>query len=233
MQILTQADAPVAAEPIEPRLRRAGLAAALLLAPWAIVATNAGWAIAQNDGATDETGADQLAAAAAHPTLLHATVLLGMIGALLMIPAALAVARVAAQGAARLSFVGGTLTAAGYACYLAVLAPDLRTIAAARLGNQVGGYAAVVDTAQQDTSTVWVFLLFVAGNLIGTFLIGLALWRSRAVARWIAVAVMAWPFLHIAGLALTAEVFEVAGAAVQGVAFAAVATRLLRRVAAR
>jgi hypothetical protein len=217
------------AEPIEPRLRRAGLAAALLLAPWAIVATNTGWAIAQSDGAKDETGADQLAAAAAHPTLLHATVLLGMIGALLMIPATLAAARVAGRGAAKLSFVAGTLSAAGYACYLAVLAPDLRTIAAARLGTQAGDYAAVVDTAQQDNSAVWVFLIFVIGNVVGTFLIGLALWRSRAVARWTAAAVMAWPLMHIVGLSLTAEAFEVAGAVVQGVAFAAIGARLLRR----
>lgn len=216
------------AERIEPRLRRVGLATALFLAPWAIVACNASWAIAQRDGARDETGADQLAAATAHPALLHATVLAGMIGALLMIPATLAVARLAGQRAARLGFVAATLTAAGYACYLAVLMPDLRTIAAARLGGQVQNYAAVVDAAQADTSAVWVFMLFVVGNIIGTFLLGLALWRSRVVARWTAAAVMVWPPLHIVGLAVGVEAFEVVGAVVQGIAFAAIGVRLLR-----
>lgn len=226
----TTSETPAAAQ-VEPRLRRIGLAAALFIAPWAIVATNTGWAIAQRDGAKDDTGADQLAAATAHPSLLHATVLFGMIGALLMIPAVLAVARAVGARAAKLGFVAGTLTAAGYACYFAVLAPDLRTIAAARLGPKAGDYAAVVDAAQADTSAAWVFLLFVLGNVVGTFLLGLALWRAGSVPRWVAGAVMLWPPLHIVGLLLSAEVFEVVGAAIQGMAFAAIGIRLLRSVA--
>jgi hypothetical protein len=73
-----------------------------------------------------------------------------------------------------------------------------------------------------------VFLLFVLGNIVGTFLLGLALWRSRAIARWAAVAIMAWPLLHIAGLVAGVEWFEVAGAVGQGAGFAAVAVRVLR-----
>ncbi len=38
-----------------------------------------------------------------------------------------------------------------------------------------------------------------AANIIGTFLLGIALLRSRTVARWAAYAVLAWPFLHILG----------------------------------
>ena len=86
----------------------------------------------------------------------------------------------------------------------------------------------MVDAAQSDNSGSFIFLLFVAGNIIGTFLLGLALWRARPVARWVAAAVMAWPVMHILGLAAGAEVFEVAGAVVQGVAFAAIGVRLLR-----
>jgi hypothetical protein len=75
-----------------------------------------------------------------------------------------------------------------------------------------------------------VFLLFVLGNLVGTFLLGLALWRSRSIARWAAAAVMVWPPMHIVGLAVGLEWFEVLGATVQGVGFAAVGVHLLRRV---
>ncbi|WP_460491885.1 hypothetical protein [Dactylosporangium cerinum] len=210
-------------------MRRHALAAAALVAPWFIVACNTGWAMAQAAGASDETGADALTAAAAHPALLRNVVLFGMLGALLMMPAALGAARVAGRGAARLAFVGGTLTAAGYACYQAVLLTDLTTLAMVRVGGPMVGFAAVLDARQQDATGTWVFLLFVLGNIVGTFLLGLALWRSRSVPRWAAAAVMIWPPTHIVGLVAGVEWFEVAGAAVQAIGFAAVAVRLLRR----
>jgi hypothetical protein len=207
------------------RPRRFGLAAAAFLAPWFLVACNTGWAMAQASGASDEAGA----AAAAHPTLLHNVVLFGMLGALLMIPAALGASRVAGRGAAKLSFIAGTLVAAGYACYFAVLLTDLTTFAMVRVGGPMGDFARVLDERQADAAGTWVFLLFVLGNLVGTFLLGLALWRSRSVARWAAAAVMAWPPMHIVGLFVGVEWFEVAGATVQALGFAAVGARLVRR----
>jgi len=208
-------------------LRRFGLAAGTLLAPWFLLACNIGWAMAQADGASDETGADSLAAATTHPVLLHNVILFGMIGALLMIPAALGAARVAAR-AARLSFLAGTLVAAGYACYLAILLSDLTTLAMVRVGGPAADFAQVLDVRQEYAAGTAVFLLFVLGNIVGTFLLGLALWRSGAVARWAAAAIMAWPLLHIAGLVAGVEWFEVAGAIVQGAGFAVVGLRLLR-----
>ncbi|GAA0497312.1 hypothetical protein Ade02nite_54460 [Paractinoplanes deccanensis] len=222
-------DSHPSADTYDTRLRRFGLAAAAFLAPWCIVACNLGWAMAQAAGASDQTGADALAAAAAHPTLLHNVVLFGMLGALLMIPAGLGAARLAGRGAAKLSFIAGTLVAAGYACYLAVLLTDLTTIAMVRVGGPMADFATVLDTRQQDAAGTWVFLLFVLGNVVGTFLLGLALWRSRAITRWAAAAIMIWPPMHIAGLAAGVEWFEVTGAAVQGLGFAAVGVHLLRR----
>jgi hypothetical protein len=232
MHTLNRSDPVTGPAPVDrhdTRLRPFGLAAAALIAPWFIVACNTGWAIAQASGASDATGADALAAAAAHPTLLHNVVLFGMLGALLMVPAVLGVARVAGRGAARLSFVAGTLTAAGYACYLAVLLTDLTTLAMVRVGGPMTAFADVLDARQRDAAGTWVFLLFVLGNLVGTFLLGLALWRSRSVARWAAAAVMVWPPMHVVGLAVGLEWFEVAGATLQGLGFAAAGIQLFRR----
>jgi hypothetical protein len=232
MTTLTRSDRPpgaTTADRYDTGLRRYGLAAGAFLAPWFIVACNTAWAIAQADGASDETGADSLAAAAAHPDLLHNGVLFGMLGALLMIPAALGAARLAGRGAAKLSFIAGTLVAAGYACYFAVLLPDLTTFAMVRVGGPMADFARVLDARQEDAAGTWVFLLFILGNIVGTVLLGLALWRSRSIARWAAVAIMVWPPMHIAGLAAGVEWFEVAGAALQGLGFAAVAIRLLQR----
>jgi hypothetical protein len=218
-----------AADPYDTRLRRFGLAAGAFLGPWFILACNAGFAMAQADGVSDETGAASLAAAASHTALLHRVVLFGMIGALLMIPAALAAAWVAGQRAAKLAFISGTLVAAGYACYFAVLMPELTTFAMVRVGGPMDAFARVLDARQQDTAGTWVFLLFVLGNLVGTFLLGLALWRSRSITRWAALAVMIWPPMHVIGLLAGVEWFEVVGAAVQGLGFAAVGVRLLAR----
>jgi hypothetical protein len=230
MHTLTEADRPgtdLQVSQFDTQLRRVGLAAAAFLAPWALVLCNTGWALAQADGASDQTGADSLAAAAAHPTLLHNVVLFGMLGALLMVPAALGAARLAGRSAAKLAFIGGTLTAAGYVCYFAVLLSDLTVLAMARIGGPMDDFARVLDARQEDGYATWVFLLFVVGNLIGTFLLGLALWRSRSVARWAATAIMIWPPVHIVGLAVGLEWFEVAGASVQAIGFGAVAARLL------
>ncbi len=232
MRTLTHIEPPgthPAADLHDIRLGRFGLAGAAFLGPWFLVACNTGWAMAQAAGAGDETGADSLAAAAAHPGLLHNVVLFGMLGALLMIPAALGASRVAGRGAARLSFVAGALVAAGYACYFAVLLTDLTTLAMVRVGGPTADFAAVLDERQSDPAGIWVFLLFVLGNLVGTFLLGLALWRSRSVARWAAAAVMVWPPLHVVGLAVGVEWVEVAGAAVQALGFAAVGAHLVRR----
>jgi hypothetical protein len=120
------------------------------------------------------------------------------------------------------------LVAAGYAGYLAVLLQSVTVLAMADRGGPVADYAGVLDAAQQNPSAAWVFLLFILGNLVGTLLLGVALWRSRSVPRWAAATIVAWPPLHVTGLVAGTEWFEVAGAVLQGIGFAAVGIRLLR-----
>ena len=71
---------------------------------------------------------------------------------------------------------------------------------------------------------VAVALTFVAGNLIGTFLLGLALFRARVVPGWTAALVLVWPVAHILG----GPWGEVLGAAVEAVGLAVVGLCLLR-----
>lgn len=110
-----------------------------------------------------------------------------------------------------------------------MLLTDLTTLAMVRVGGSMSDFAGVLDERQQDAAGTWVFLLFILGNLVGTALLGLALWRSRSIPRWAAAAIVIWPPTHVVGLATGVEWFEVAGAAVQGLGFAAVGVRLLRR----
>jgi hypothetical protein len=209
--------------------RRTGLATALFTAPAGLLIVNTTYAWITRNGGSDSTGADALDLVAAHPTAYRYGTLVVLIASLLMVPAALGTVQLIGDRAARLAFVGGTLVAAGYICYLAVNLTNFTALAMAERGGPLADYAAVVDASQSEPAGAWVFLLFVVGNLIGTFLLGLALLRSRAVPVWAAIGVLAWPPLHVLGLALGTEWPEVAGALVQAIGFGVVGARLLRR----
>ncbi|GAA1726659.1 hypothetical protein GCM10009734_34510 [Nonomuraea bangladeshensis] len=150
-----------------------------------------------------------------------------MLASMLMVPAALGVKRLVADRSPGLAFIGTVLTAGGYICYFGIALSGITDVAMAEHGGPVQDYAIVLDNSQSDASTLWVFLLFVLGNLVGTLLLGLVLLRSRRVPLWTAAAVLAWPPLHLTGLVVGSEWFEVAGAALQAVGLTATGSRLL------
>ncbi len=209
--------------------RRIGSALALLVAPWGFVVTNSLYAWAIRNGGSDETGAAALALVAPHPDLFRATVVAGMIGSLLVVPAVLAILRVAHRS--WLAFVGGALMIAGYIGYFGVLLTNMMIIAMAERGGPLTDYAAVIDASQQDGSTAWVFGIFILGNLIGTLLLAIGLLRSKAVPAAAALLIMLWPPLHVIGLVVGSELFEVTGAVLQSVGFAIIAVGVLHGLA--
>jgi hypothetical protein len=228
---MTAVDQATATQVVDPatsgRVRRLGGALALIVAPWGFVICNACYAWMIRNGATDETGAQALALAAAGPAILRLCLVAGMIGCLLIIPAVLTALSLARRS--RLAFVGGSLMIAGYVCYFGVLLSNVIIIAMAEHGGPLADYAAVIDASQADASTAWVFPIFIVGNLLGTLLFGIGLLRSRTVAIWAAILIMLWPVLHISGLILGGEILEVIGAVLQAIGFAAIAAVVLRR----
>jgi hypothetical protein len=208
------------------RARGALTAMAMFLAPWGFVVTNSGYAWMIRNGGSDLTGAEALELVAPQPDLFRLIVVAGMIGCLLLVPAVLGTMRLASRS--WLVFVGGSLMVGGYICYLGVLLTNMVTIAMAEHGGPLADFAAVIDASQSDLSTSWVFLLFVVGNLLGTLLFALGLLRSRSVPSWAAILIMLWPPLHVTGLVVGNELFEVTGAVLQGVGFAAIGTQVLR-----
>jgi hypothetical protein len=209
------------------RTRRIGSAVALLLAPWGFVITNSGYAWAIRNGGSDETGAGALSLAGSNPGLFRLVVVAGALGCLLLVPAVLATMRLARRSWP--VFLGGTLMVGGYICYFGVLLSNMTIIAMAERGGPLADYAAVLDAGQADRTTAWVFLLFIVGNLIGTLLLAIGLLRSRAIPVWAAISIMLWPPLHVTGLVVGSEWFEVTGAALQAIGFAGVAAVLLRK----
>jgi hypothetical protein len=217
---------PTAGATVLDRVRRTGAALALVLAPWGLVVTNALYYWSTRNGGDDSTGARALALVAPQPGLFRILLLAGMLGSLLLVPAVLAAMRLAPRSWP--AFVGGTLMVAGYIGYFGVLLSNSTIIAMAEHGGPVADFAAVIDAGQQDATTGWVFLLFIAGNLLGTLLLAVGLLRSRATAVWAAVLILLWPPLHVVGLVVGNELFEVAGAIMQAAGLAGVAVAVLR-----
>ena len=67
------------------------------------------------------------------------------------------------------------------------------------------------------------------GNLLGTLLLAIGLLRSRAVPGWAALSIMVWPPLHVIGLVVGNELWEVTGAVLQALGLGATAIVLLRQ----
>ncbi len=80
--------------------RRRGMALAMLAGPVFFVLANAAGAWETRDGGDDMTGSAALALAAAHPGLERASMVTGMLGCLLMVPAVLGAMRLVEQRAA-------------------------------------------------------------------------------------------------------------------------------------
>ncbi len=209
--------------------RRLACAVAMVVAPWGFVVTNACYALAIRDGGSDESGAAALQLFAAHPQLARVSLTAGMLGCLLLVPAVMGAFRLAP--ASRLVLVGGSLMVAGYICYFDVLGSGFRTLAMAEHGGPLADFAAVIDRSEGgEPWTLWIFALFVLGNLVGTALLAVGLLRSRAVPRWAALGILSWPPLHVVGLAFFGnEVPQVIGAALQAAGFAGCAVALWRR----
>ena len=199
----------------------------MLLAPWGFAITNLCYALAIRGGGSDNTGAEAIALFGAHPSLVRVGLTAGMIGCILIIPAVSGLFRLAPHS--RTVLIGGSLMIAGYVCYFGVLHADFRTLAMAEHGGDPALFASVIDAGQADLSTLWVFLLFVLGNLIGTSILAVGLLRSRRVPRLAAIGILCWPPLHLIGLIFFGnEVPQVLGAVLQALGFAVCALTLAR-----
>ncbi len=211
-------------EPRTERTRRVSQALALMIAPWAFVIANTGDVLTTGDGLDDTTPRGALLISAAHPLADRWFTCAAMVGCLLLVPAVLGAMGLVRVKAARVGLAGGVLMIAGYICYFAMLFQGYATIALAQHGGASADNVAVQDLMMNQGFFIVVALTFVIGNLIGTFLLGLALFRARVVPRWAAALVLVWPVAHILG----GPWGEVLGAAVEAVGLGVVGMCLLR-----
>jgi hypothetical protein len=206
--------------------RRWSMAIAALIAPWGFVVANASYTWATRNGGADSTGQETLALYAQYPGLVRFAVLAVMVGCLLIVPAVLAAMRLASRS--WLTFVGGVLMIGGYISYFAINGTTSLELAMAEHGGPISDFAGAIDASESDAAFSWIFLLFVAGNLLGTVLFAAGLLRSRVLPAWAAVLILCWPASHVLGLSTGTELPEVVGGVLQAIGFAILATYILR-----
>jgi hypothetical protein len=155
-------------------------AVALIVGPLAMAAGSLLAPASDNDSISAS-----LTKIAAHPSAERGLIVCDLLAAFL-IPAILYLMRLSGPRAPKVTMVGGALAIAGLLGGLVSLgASDLLYYHAALLPDRVSA-ATLVHAVTIDPAFVIPEAVFLVGHALGLLLLGIALWRSRAVPRWAA-----------------------------------------------
>jgi hypothetical protein len=153
---------------------------------------------------------------------------LAFVAILTLVPAAYFVGRLTLRRAPWLTAIALLLLVPGYLS-LPWLAgsSDLFIWSAGKAGLDGATITRAVEASHPSAEVA--ATLFVIGHVLGTILLGLAMWRSRIVGRWAAVAVMVSQPIHfIAAVIVSSPTLDLVGWGLQAVGFAAVGWAILQ-----
>lgn len=142
---------------------------------------------------------------------------LGFIAIMTLVPGALWVGRAVWDHARRLTAVALLLLVPGYLALAWLGAVDLLTWMGAEAGLDQATLARLLDTAHPTSDVAGAF--FVAGHVLGTVLLGLAMWVSGVLPRWVALCTIVSQPLHILAVVLANHPLDLVGWGLQAVAF--------------
>ena len=152
---------------------------------------------------------------------------LGFIGILTLVPGAFVVGRMTRRRAPWLTAIALLLVVPGYLALPWMASGDIFIWSAGTAGLDPAAItrAAEVTHGSMDIAGI----LFVAGHVIGTILLGIAMWRSHLVPRWAAVATaISQPIHIIAAVVVVSHTLDLVGWGLQAAGFAAVGWAILR-----
>jgi hypothetical protein len=165
---------------------------------------------------------------AAHPGATR-TLLIADAFLFLLVPAALAAAGLAWRRAPVLALCAAVLSLIGWTAIMMLIAQDALEAVAGRAAY-AGGQATAITNAWSDQTLVAVWIgAFIVGHILGTVLLGAALWRARAVPRWAALAIAVSMPLHLATVVTGFRAGDVAAWLLLLAGFAACARAMVAR----
>lgn len=163
----------------------------------------------------------------AHPGAQSVVLWLGFVAILTLVPAVFAVGRLTRRRAPRLTAAALLLAVPGYLSLTWLIGSDLLAWAGAKQGLDgatLGRLLALVHPTSAIAS-----VLFVLGHVVGTVLLGIALWRTRVVPRWAALGtIVAQPLHFVAAVIVASHGLDLVAWGLNAVGFAAVAVAILR-----
>lgn len=163
----------------------------------------------------------------AEPGRGSAVLWFGFIAVLTLVPAAYAAGRLTRRRAPKLTLVALALLIPGYLALGWLIGEDQLLWSGAHAGLDAGTITRIAEAAHPTSAIAGVF--FVLGHVLGTILLGVALWRSQVVARWAAVAVIVSQPIHfVAAVIIPNHPLDLVGWGLQAVGFAAVGWAILR-----
>jgi hypothetical protein len=173
----------------------------------------------------------QVAQGAAHLARLRWAIPLDLF-ILLVAPAVLYAGSLAGARVSKLAAAGAGLVFASWLGAGYLLGTDILLYLAATAPDQTAA-AVLVDGYLSYPVVEGVVVAYLVGHGVGFPLLGVALWRARAVPVWAASAVAVWPFLEVLGEASGIRVLAAVGFALLAVGFGACAVVVVRLLVGR
>src|SRR5262249_26935614 len=149
----------------------------------------------------------------------------------LMVPAVLFALSLAWRRAPGLSLAAGVFAVTGWVAIVSLATHDALIAQAGHRGYDQAQAVALTDAWSNSGLVNAYTALFVIGHLVGTVLLGAALWRARAIPRWAAAAVAVSMPLHLVAFVSSIAALDIAAYALLIVGFAACAVRFVREAA--
>ena len=206
------------------RLRRLLSAACLVFAPTLLVA-----AFALAPFGSDDTSSEIVGIVKHNQTAYTIVPVLIAVAVLLLIPALIAVIRLAATRAPYLAYIGGGLAIAGYVSLLPTMMVEQTAMAMGRAGVPDSTAASVLDRLSDGSLVLGILMgIFVAGHILGTTVLGIALIRARVVALWAGAAVAVSQPLHFVAHIIEVKALDVVAFGLLAVGLFAVAAVVLK-----
>ncbi|WBQ07828.1 hypothetical protein [Kribbella sp. CA-293567] len=167
------------------------------------------------------------AKAIAEPGRASAVLWLGLVAILTLVPGAYAAGKLTRRRAPKLTLVALALLIPGYLSLSWLAGGDQLLWSGAEAGLDASALTRIAEAAHPASGIAEV--LFVLGHVIGTILLGVAIWRAQVTARWAAVAVIVSQPIHIvAAVIVPNHTLDLVGWGLQAAGFAAVGWAILQ-----
>jgi len=171
---------------------------------------------------TVDAPAEVTAKVIGHPGTMSLVLWLGFVGILTLVPGVLAVGRLTRRSAPRLTAAALVLAVPGYLVLAWLVSSDLLLWAGATVRLDAATLTRLFEATHPSVDVG--AGVFVLGHVVGTVLLGLAMWRSRAVPRWAAVLTMLSQPLHfVAAVVVASPALDLVAWGMNAVGFAAAA----------